>query len=821
MKKHMNISLKRALIAGVFFNLSISLFTAVAMDKAGHESSVGEAIKVEIVEEDGKYMLYRGGEPYYIKGAGGQVYLERVKEYGGNSIRLWSTKDSQESGKSVQELLDLAHANDLTITLGLWVTHPRHNPDFYGDPEKVKAQLEDFRADVLKYKDHPALLMWAVGNEVHLNTDDTRVWDAVGDIAEMIKVEDPMHPVTTITANINSAIVNNIKNKAPAIDLLGVNAYGNDLLSIPDKVRNSGWNKAYFMGEFGPVNHWQVTGTPWGAKYEPLNTQKAITYMAAYETFLNDTAMCLGSYVFKWGWKWQRTYSWINLFTKEGLETEAVDVMQFVWSESWPENRAPKAERILLDGRLPGIADTLTPSGIYSASVNASDPDNDTLIYDWVLYEEGRSSASGGDSETEPPRYDGFILEHYNDSIVFQLPDMAAPFRLYVFVKDTAQNVGISNVPFFVRQKEYTIKGDSLLPVADTYARGGSYAEKNFGDQTEMITKVTGNESYTRESFLKFDISTIHTKIAKAYLHIYGKIVNGTGIEIYGSASTLWEEQELNWDNRPQPSELLDRITITDNAEGYFTWDVSEHLIRERNNTNPYITLIVKASETTEKEILWNTKEAGINPPLLTFERSDSLSELEIFRDTLMVNEGMNGLITDSVLNSTGNYPAALSYIVMEGPSYGELFKGQKLIVVGDTFTQADINQDLISYSHLSENYSYDQFTFNLEDPTGFILTDQIFNITINETTGVETNSDAWISVYPNPAKDIIHLTKKKGIAPVKIELINSTGQCQKEFMLDGNSAVFIKDLKAGVYFIRIIKDSEIIIKKFIKINAY
>ncbi|MFW5877907.1 MAG: DUF7594 domain-containing protein, partial [bacterium] len=558
-----------------------------------------EAIPVEVIEKSGKYTLYRGGEEYFIKGAGGQVYLDRVKEYGGNSIRLWSTKDSQESGKTVQEILDEAHFYGLTVTLGLWLTHPRHDPDFYGDPEKVNAQLEGFREDVLKYKDHPALLMWAVGNEVHLNTDDTRVWDAVGEIAEMIKLEDSLHPVTTITANINSTIVNNIKSKAPEIDLLGVNAYGSDLLTIPEKIRNSGWQKAWFMGEFGPVNHWQVNGTPWGAKFEPLNTQKADTYKAAYEALRNDTAFCVGSYVFKWGWKWQRTYSWINLFTKEGLETEAVDVMEFMWSGSWPENRTPGAGRILLDGEIPGHADTLSPSGIYSASVDAIDPDNDELIYDWMLYEEGGSNAIGGDTEDEPPKYEDFIVEHYDDSIIFQLPDIAGPFRLYVFVKDTANNVGISNFPFYIRQKEYNIQGDSLLPIGDTYARGGSYSDNNYGDQREMITKITGNESFTRESFLKFDISSIHTKVNEARLHVYGNIVNGTTIEVYGSDNTSWKEQTLTWANRPRESELLDRVTISDNSEAYFTWNISDYLINERNNANQYITIILKAAETT------------------------------------------------------------------------------------------------------------------------------------------------------------------------------------------------------------------------------
>jgi len=779
-----------------------------------------QAIAVEIVEENGKYSLYRGGEEYFIKGAGGQVYPDRVKEYGGNSIRLWSTKDSQESGKTVQELLDEAHSHGLTVTLGLWVTHPRHNPDFYGDPEKVSAQLEDFREDVRKYRDHPALLMWAVGNEVHLNTDDTRVWDAVGDIASMIQAEDTLHPVSTITANISSSIVNNIKSKAPDIELLGINAYGNDLLTIAQKIKNSGWHKAWFIGEFGPVNHWQVSGTPWGAKYEPLNTQKASTYLAAYEAFTSDTAMCVGSYVFKWGWKWQRTYSWINLFTKEGMETEAVDVMHYVWSGNWPENRAPQAGLIHLDGEITGLADTLSPSGIYSATVNASDPDEDKLIYEWVLYEEGRSSASGGDSETEPPKYDDFILEHYDDSIVFQLPDMAGPYRLYVFVKDSANNVGITNWPFFIRQKDYDIEGDSIVPVADTYARGGSYSDKNYGDQREMITKVTGNESFTRESFLKFDISSMDTKIVEAYLHVYGKIDNGTSIEVYGSSNTSWKEQQLNWDNRPQGSELLDRVIIGDNSEAYFIWDIGDYLVAERNEADQYITLILKAAETTEKEIPWNTKEAGINPPIITFVRSDSLSELSIEMDTLNVFRGSNTLITKAVLHSTGNYPSALIYTLNEAPLNGELFRGEQILAQGDTFTQSDINQGLLSYSHVSENLYNDQFTLSLTDPSGAILTGQIFNISIEVPTGLETDLYSAIKIFPNPASNILHINHNDVSEPIIVEMINSVGEKQKEFILNSAIGINIEDFEPGIHFIRFITDDEVLVKGFVKLNG-
>ena len=43
--------------------------------------------RVEIKEKEGAFLLYRGGEPYFIKGAVGWDYLDRLAAYGGNSLR--------------------------------------------------------------------------------------------------------------------------------------------------------------------------------------------------------------------------------------------------------------------------------------------------------------------------------------------------------------------------------------------------------------------------------------------------------------------------------------------------------------------------------------------------------------------------------------------------------------------------------------------------------------------------------------------------------------------------------------------------------------
>ena len=65
--------------------------------------------KVEIVKNKNGYQLIKDGKPFYIKGAGGTGKLEKLKEYGGNSIRTLGI-DSE-----TDELLEDAKKNDISV----------------------------------------------------------------------------------------------------------------------------------------------------------------------------------------------------------------------------------------------------------------------------------------------------------------------------------------------------------------------------------------------------------------------------------------------------------------------------------------------------------------------------------------------------------------------------------------------------------------------------------------------------------------------------------------------------------------------------------
>ncbi len=261
--------------------------------------------------------------------------MELLADAGANSVRTWGADD-------IGERLDAAHALGLSVTVGIWLGHERHGFD-YSDKVQVQAQLERARQTVLRYKDHPAVLLWGIGNEMegYESGDNPAIWTAVNDIAAMVKQLDPAHPTMTVTAEIGGGRIASINELCPAIDIHGINSYGG-APSLPERYRAGGGTKPYVLTEFGPPGSWEVPKNAWGAPYEPTSTEKADAYRKAYESAVNGAqGLALGSYVFTWGFKMEATATWFGMFLSDGARLGAVDTMTELWSGKPPENLAP------------------------------------------------------------------------------------------------------------------------------------------------------------------------------------------------------------------------------------------------------------------------------------------------------------------------------------------------------------------------------------------------------------------------------------------------------------------------------------------------
>lgn len=428
----------------------MKLFTALmaALIALGSCGKKDGPVKVELKYQNGKYQLYRGGNPFYIYGAGCEFGdIANLASHGANSFRTWRTENGKESA---QVILDRAQANGLTVMMGLEIGRERHGFD-YNDTAMVNKQFNYIKGEVMKYKDHPALLGWGVGNELNLDYSNKKVWDAVNDIAKMIHEVDGNHIATTMLAGIGKGEVDYIKENCPDIDFLSIQMYG-DIVNLQKRIDDAGWDGAYIVTEWGATGHWEVARTSWDVPIEQTSSEKAdaIQYRWDNSIFSNKTN-CLGSYVFLWGQKQERTPTWYGFFLESGEETEAVDVMHRIWTGDWPENRVPRLDSVFLDNKTRFQNIMLEANTEYLIDLYCHDFDNDTLKVTYeILPDVAEYWRGGGDFEERP----GTIMKetnlNYNPEIKITSPSESGPYRVFIYIFDGHNNAATANIPFYI-----------------------------------------------------------------------------------------------------------------------------------------------------------------------------------------------------------------------------------------------------------------------------------------------------------------------------------------------------------------------------------
>ena len=391
------------------------------------------------------WQLLRNGEPYFIKGAGGNESLDKLVAAGGNSIRTWDAEN-------IGWLLDEAQKQGLSVAVGIWLEHERHGMN-YDDPAQRKAQLDRVRTLVNQWKDHPAVLLWGVGNEVENDGDMGKALRAIEDAAALIKQLDPNHPTMSVTAEIGADKAKRVVESCPSIDILGINSYAG-IASLPQRLNAQGvTDKPYIVTEFGPRGHWESPHAQWGAPIEPSSSEKFDMYRKNYaEGIAAPKGRCLGSYVFLWGHKQEVTYSWYGMFLPSGETTPTIDAMIYSWTGKLPEQRAPLVDPIRFSA---GNQPKVKPGQTLSAFPKAEDPNGDELRYEWEVISESRDRRTGGDREAAPPAYETDFevsTKPNGQRVSFKAPTEPGPYRLFLVVHDGTGRAGTANMPFFVEE---------------------------------------------------------------------------------------------------------------------------------------------------------------------------------------------------------------------------------------------------------------------------------------------------------------------------------------------------------------------------------
>lgn len=425
------------LLAGIFTGVFAGTLTAAPS-------------KVEIRKNaQGQFQLIRDGQPYFIQGAGGSGSLDLLKASGGNTVRSWGAEQLGET-RDGKPYLDRLQELGIGISAGIWVKHQRHGFN-YGDPAQVEKQRRDVRDAVTKYKDHPAILVWGLGNEMEGPTDDgsaDAVWKEVEVLAGIIKQIDPNHPVMVTIAGAQPLKIKNMIKYCPSVDILGVNAYAS-APGVGKAVVGAGWTKPFVLTEFGPVGHWEVPKTPWGAPIEATSAAKAASYYTTQSLVVGDSKdICLGTFAFVWGSKQETTSTWYGMLLKSGEKLPQVDAMTYAWTGKWPENRCPKltAIRSSLAEKEVGPGQTVT------AEAEVVDPNGDPLTFEWTVTAESTDRKVGGDAESVPPSFPECLVKAEGKTAEIRTPAAPGAYRLFLVVKDGKGSAATANIPFLVKK---------------------------------------------------------------------------------------------------------------------------------------------------------------------------------------------------------------------------------------------------------------------------------------------------------------------------------------------------------------------------------
>jgi hypothetical protein len=420
--------------------LTIAIATTALAAPFTSASFAQAPIRVEVVRTSDGWQMVRGGKPYFIKGVGGEASKQLLVQYGGNAFRTWG------ADRLVTEL-DEAQKLGLTVTAGIWLGHKRQGFDYH-NAQQVKAQFEKAREIVLRYRNHPALLMWAIGNEMEHDepASDPAVWQAIEDIAAMIKKEDPNHPAMTVVAEIDGEKIPLLHKYCPDIDVVGINSYAGGS-TVGERYRKAGGTKPYVVTEFGPPGQWEMQKKPWGGVTELTSTEKADWYKKTYlGSVLGEQKLCLGSYAFIWGSKREASATWYGMFLADGTKVAAVDTMSELWTGKPPSNPCPKINSLKLsdgDGRV------VTGATVH-ALLDAASVDGSPITVTWVLHRDQFKYRAAVESTGEVGEFPEAIVKATNKEVELKMPPIGGGYRLYAYVRSVHNGSAVANLSLYV-----------------------------------------------------------------------------------------------------------------------------------------------------------------------------------------------------------------------------------------------------------------------------------------------------------------------------------------------------------------------------------
>ena len=443
------------LTLGMIVTIFIGLFS---LRHVYNKNNPEKSRKVYIERTECGYILIRNAKPFYIKGAAGNSNFKELNDVGGNTIRLYDTINLQDN-------LDSAAINGLAVIVDIPI--PPYSSTNYLDEHENKVLKQKVRDLITCYKNHPALLMWNLGNEVNYpkihwkdlireNHGKKGFIKTFNELIEIIHNEDANHPVSTSMWNIGIEHYASFRIFSPGLDVLSYNVFG-DTKSIRDKVKKYYFLfgvSPFYISEYGSDGWWMQESdyTSWLSPIEQTSEKKAEQINTRYHLIV-ENKNCLGSLLFYWGNRYECTPTWYSLF-KEEYKSEILLEIERLWKKSDQKPKLVGLEYMLINGK--GASDNLIfKSGELKESelkldVNAFD----SIRIKWEIYPDvwyqGWNEEKYNSKKLEPPVPIQCNIHAENSTASFITPIIEGPYRIFAYVYDRRGYFATTNTPFYV-----------------------------------------------------------------------------------------------------------------------------------------------------------------------------------------------------------------------------------------------------------------------------------------------------------------------------------------------------------------------------------
>jgi len=274
--------------------------------------------------------------------------------------------------------------------------------------------------------------------------------------------------------------------------------------------------------------------------------------------------------------------------------------------------------------------------------------------------------------------------------------------------------------------------GDGLTASVVTGPSNGSLTLNSDGSFTyDPNTNYNGSDSFEYEAS-DGDGGTVQATVDLTIDSVNDAptLANNAGLTVTeGSASTITQSLLETTDEESDPSDLqytVDTAPANGTLDNGGTALSAGDTFTQADIDNGEITYTHDGSETTSDSVDFTVTDQGGGGKSVSGTFSLSISETNnaptiATNSGLTLDEGTASTIPRSLLETTDpeSGPSGLVYTVDTAPLNGTLDNGGTALSSGDTFTQADINNGEITYTHDGSATTSDSLDFTVTDQGG------------------------------------------------------------------------------------------------------